>query len=229
MSQDAWTLFRTMGEFAIGFDRLGKVRHPIVTVYGSARTPIKNRYYGLAEALGRSLAQAGFAVATGGGPGIMEAANKGAYEAGGTSIGINIHLPIEEQPNRYQTLSLDHEYFHSRKVMLANYSVGFVAFPGGFGTLDELAGILTLIQTQRLHPFPIFLVGSEHWQGLDGWFRDTLAEVGAISPDDLDLYKVIDDIGSIPDEIKRYHDASADKAGFKIPTQEDRQKALGKE
>jgi len=226
MSQDAWRLFRIMGEFAIGFDRMGQVDRPVVTVYGSARTAITHRYYGLAEKLGRCLAEAGFAVATGGGPGIMEAANKGACEAGGESIGINIHLP-RERPNPYQSLSLDHEHFHSRKVMLAKYSVGFVAFPGGFGTLDELAGILTLIQTQRLHPFPIFLVGSEHWGGLASWFRDTLVPAGAISPDDPMLFKVVDEVEQIPEEIRRYHDENADDAGFKRPTHEDLVKARG--
>ncbi|RYG26134.1 TIGR00730 family Rossman fold protein [bacterium] len=227
LSHDSWGLFRIMGEFSIGFDRLGKVQTPIVTVYGSARTAIKDRYYGLAEHLGGLLAQSGFAVATGGGPGIMEAANKGAWEAGGMSIGINIHLPVEEQPNPYQTLSLDHENFHSRKVMLAKYSVGFVAFPGGFGTLDELSGLLTLIQTQRLHPFPIYLVGTEYWGGLEAWFRDTLSAHGAISPDDLDLFKIVDAVDAIPEDIRRYHDASADTAGFKKPTEVDRQKAMG--
>ena len=228
MTQDSWSMFRTLGEFAIGFDRMGHVEPPIVTVYGSARTPIKNRYYGLAEALGGMLARAGFAVATGGGPGIMEAANKGAFEAGGVSIGINIHLPHEQASNKYLTLSLDHEYFHARKVMLARYSVGFVVFPGGFGTMDELTEVLTLIQTQKLHPFPIFLVGTDYWAGLVSWFRETLAREGAIAVDDLDLFKVVDNIEEIPPDIRRYHDATHDTAGFKVPNDQDRRNALGK-
>lgn len=230
MTEDAWRLFRVVGELAIGFDRMSGQRRPLVTVYGSARTPIKNRYYGMAEQLGGSLAKAGFGVVTGGGPGIMEAANKGAHEAGGVSIGINIALPHEQQSNRYLTLSLDHEYFHTRKVILARYSVGFVAFPGGFGTLDELAELLTLVQTRKLHAFPIFLVGSDYWAGLVSWFENTLAEAGAIAPDDLDLFKVVDDVEVIPKEIRRYHDqTTADKAGFKVPTEEDRLRALGEE
>ncbi|HSK28540.1 MAG TPA: TIGR00730 family Rossman fold protein, partial [Candidatus Limnocylindria bacterium] len=154
MSEDSWRMFRTMGEYAIGFDRMSRLSTPAVTVFGSARTEITNRYYELARQLGRALAEAGFAVATGGGPGIMEAANRGAFEAKGISIGLNIVLEHEQAPNPYQTLSLDFEYFHARKVMLAKYSVGFVVFPGGFGTLDELAEVLTLVQTQKLHAFP---------------------------------------------------------------------------
>ena len=227
MTQDSWRMFRMLGEFAIGYDRMSNINPPVVTVFGSARTPIKNRYYGLAEALGGALARAGFAVASGGGPGIMEAANKGAYEAGGVSIGINIQLPHEQATNRYQTLSLDHEYFYARKVMLARYSVGFVVFPGGFGTLDELSEVLTLVQTQKLHPFPIFLVGTDYWAGLVAWFQETLAREGAIAPDDLDLFKVVDDIDQIPEDIRRYHDANTDTAGFKIPDEQDRQRQQG--
>lgn len=219
-------MFRVLGEFAIGFDRLGEVKAPIVTVYGSARTQIKNRYYGMAEELGRELAEKGFAVATGGGPGIMEAANKGAFAAGGVSIGINIRLPHEQRPNAYQSISLEHEYFHTRKVMLARYSVGFVAFPGGFGTLDEVAELLCLVQTQKLHPFPIYFVGTAHWAGLVDWFQNTLVESGGIAPDDLRLFKVTDDVADIPEDILAYHDEQRD-AGFKVPTEADRRRAQG--
>jgi uncharacterized protein (TIGR00730 family) len=228
MTKDSWVMFRMLGEFAIGFDRMGDLRRPAVTVFGSARTSIKNRYYGLAEQLGRALAEAGFAVATGGGPGIMEAANKGACEAGGISVGMNITLEHEQIPNQYQTLALDFEYFHARKVMLAKYSVGFVVFPGGFGTLDELAEVLTLIQTRKLRAFPIYLVGGEYWKGLVDWFRETLAREGAIAPDDLNLFKVIDDVALIPGDIQRYYDENAD-AGFKVPTVEDKRRAQGRE
>jgi uncharacterized protein (TIGR00730 family) len=227
MSEDSWRMFRTMGEYAIGFDRMSRLSTPAVTVFGSARTEITNRYYDLARQVGRALAEAGFAVATGGGPGIMEAANRGAFEAKGISIGLNIVLEHEQAPNPYQTLSLDFEYFHARKVMLAKYSVGFVVFPGGFGTLDELAEVLTLVQTQKLHAFPIYLVGTDYWSGLVQWFDKTLVHNGAIAADDLKLFKLLDDVAEIPSDIKRYY-KSAGHAGFKIPSRKDRARAVGK-
>ncbi|HEY3780619.1 MAG TPA: TIGR00730 family Rossman fold protein [Fimbriimonadaceae bacterium] len=227
LTEDSWRLFRVMGEYAIGFDRLNRVPLQLVTVFGSARTPLKSKYYDQAEVLGRKLAEAGYGVITGGGPGIMEAANKGAIEAGGVSVGINIELPAEQRPNIYQNVSLEHEYFSSRKVMLAKYSVGFVAFPGGFGTLDEVSGMLTLIQTRKIHPFPVYFVGEQHWAGLIEWFGKTLVETGAIEPDDLQLFKLVDSIDSIPDEIQRYNDESEEHVGFKLPTAEDRRKAEG--
>jgi uncharacterized protein (TIGR00730 family) len=226
MSQDSWRMFRTMGEYAIGFDRMSRLAAPAVTVFGSARMELTNRYYDLARQLGRALAKAGFAVATGGGPGIMEAANRGAFEAGGVSIGFNIILEHEQKANPYQTLSLEFEYFHARKVMLAKYSVGFVIFPGGFGTLDELAEILTLVQTQKLHAFPIYLVGSAYWSGLVQWFKDTLVEEGAIAPNDLSLYKLVDHVTQIPADIRRYYKSSG-HSGFKVPSEKDRKLSLG--
>jgi len=227
MSQDSWRMFPTMGEYAIGFDRMSRLTSPAVTVFGSARTQITSRCYDLARELGKALAKAGFAVATGAGPGIMEAANRGAFEAGGISIGLNIVLEHEQKPNPYQTLSLDFEYFHARKVMLAKYSVGFVIFPGGFGTLDELAEVLTLVQTQKLRAFPIYLVGTDYWSGLVQWFEKTLAQNGAVAPDDLKLFKLLDDVAQIPSDIKRYY-KSAGHAGFKIPGHKDRKLAAGK-
>lgn len=226
MTGDAWRMFRILGEFAIGFDRMAHVEKPLVTVFGSARTPIKNRYYDLAERLGRALVEAGFAVATGGGPGIMEAANKGAFEAGGESVGLNIVLRKEQRPNLFQTVSLDHEFFYARKVMLVRYSAGFVVFPGGFGTLDELTEVLTLVQTGKTHPFPIYLVGKDYWSGLVAWFRETLEAEGAIAPDDLRLFKVVDDVTAIPEDIRRYRSPTED-AGFKVPDEQDRRRALG--
>ncbi|GAA5513900.1 hypothetical protein Dcar01_02649 [Deinococcus carri] len=226
MAEDAWRMFRILGEFATGFDRLAHLRVPAVTVFGSARTAIKDRYYGLAEHLGGELARAGFAVMTGGGPGIMQAANKGAYEAGGVSVGLNIILPHEQRPNPYQTLSLDFEYFHARKVMLAKYASAFVVFPGGFGTLDELSEILTLVQTQKMHPLPIYLVGEAHWRGLVDWFTQTLVAEGAIAPDDLKLFKVVDDVTTIPGDVRRYHDPQVPDS-FKRPGPEDRAQARG--
>lgn len=218
LSEDAWRMFRITGEFSTGFDRMSHVTMPAVTVFGSARTPVTDQYYDTARTLGGALVRAGFAVATGGGPGIMEAANRGAFEAGGISIGHNILLPEEQRPNPYQTLSIDFEYFYARKVMLAKYSVGFVVFPGGFGTLDELAEVLTLVQTRKIHPFPIFLVGSAYWSGLIGWFEQTLAAEGTISPEDLKLFKVLDDVRRIPADIKAYH-GSRRRAGFVVPSQ----------
>jgi hypothetical protein len=220
-------MFRMMGELAIGFDRL-KSLPSLVTVFGSARTPITDRYYAQAETLGRALVNQGFGVITGGGPGIMEAANKGAFEGGGISVGVNIALPREQRPNRFQSHSFEHEYFHTRKLVLVKYSVAFVVFPGGFGTLDELLEVLTLIQTQKLRPFPVYLVNSQYWEGLVTWFKSTLAEAGAIASDDLCLFKVTDDVESIPTEVRAYHDPTFDTRGFKIPTVEDRHKALGR-
>jgi uncharacterized protein (TIGR00730 family) len=227
LSEDSWRLFRVMGEYAIGFDRLNRVPVQLVTIFGSARTPLKSRYYEQAEALGRMLAESGYGVVTGGGPGIMEAANKGAIEAGGVSVGINIALPEEQMPNRFQNVSLEHEFFSSRKVMLAKYSVGFIAFPGGFGTLDEVSGMLTLVQTQKIHPFPIYFVGKDHWGGLIDWFAGTLVETGAIAPDDLQLFKLVDEVDQIPEEIRVYNDEGDEHAGFKLPTEEDRRNARG--
>ncbi|MEW6422423.1 MAG: TIGR00730 family Rossman fold protein [Deinococcota bacterium] len=226
MAEDAWRMFRILGEFAIGFDRMSHVQPPLVTVFGSARTPITHRYYGLAEQLGRELVAAGFGVMTGGGPGIMQAANKGAFEAGGVSVGLNIMLPFEQKPNPYQTLSLGFEYFHARKVMLAKYAAAFVVFPGGFGTLDELGEVLTLVQTRKMHALPIYLVGRNHWQGLVDWFAGTLVEEGAISPDDLRLFKVVEDVTGIPGDIHRYHTPDQPD-DFKRPTPEDRARARG--
>lgn len=226
MTEDAWRMFRILGEFSIGFDRMAHLQVPLVTVYGSARTQLTDRYYGQAETLGRELVQAGFGVVTGGGPGIMEAANKGAYQAKGTSVGLNIILPREQHPNPYQTLSLEFEYFHARKVMLAKYAHGFVAFPGGFGTLDEIMEILTLVQTRKMRPVPIYLVGADHWAGLVEWFKMTLVQRGAIAPDDLNLFKLVDDVTAIPASIKNYHDP-AQVDGFKRPTIHDQRLAHG--
>lgn len=227
LTQDSWQMFRMMGELAIGFDRVNQAKSKLVTIFGSARTKITDRFYIDAELLGGHLAKSGFGVLTGGGPGIMEAANKGAYEAGGISIGVNIALPAEQTPNRFQTVSLQHENFHTRKLILRKYSIGFVVFPGGFGTLDELMEVLTLIQTRKLKPFPIYLVNSSYWSGLQSWFKETLTGHGAIADDDLKLFKVVDDISTIPEDIRRYHAAGSDTSGFKIPTDEDRKRAMG--
>ncbi len=228
LTEDSWRMFRIIGEFALGFDRLNHITVPGVTVYGSARTAVTDRYYDVAERLGTILAQAGFAVITGGGPGIMEAANKGAFHAGGVSVGLNIQLPHEQKPNPYQTVSFSFEFFYARKVMLAKHSVGFVVFPGGFGTLDELLEILTLVQTQKMHSLPIYLIDSNYWKGLIEWMKSELITLGTIAQDDLNLFKIVDDIEIIPAEIKKYHEKTSDNAGFKIPTHEDKKRSEGK-
>lgn len=197
---DSWRMFRIMAEFVDGFDAMSTIDVPAVTIYGSARTPQDDPYYLVTEKLAGALAKAGFGVITGGGPGIMEAANKGAYEAGGLSIGLNISLPHEQEGNPYTNFPLNFKYFFVRKVMLMKYSMGFICMPGGFGSLDELFESLTLIQTERIRPFPIVLMGSEFWGGLVNWIEDTILGQGNIDADDLSLFKVLDDI----DEVLEY-------------------------
>ena len=228
LAEDSWRMFRILGEFALGFDRLGKIDTPSVTVYGSARTPVTDKFYDKAEKLGGILAKAGYAVITGGGPGIMEAANKGAYQAGGISVGLNIELPHEQKPNPYQTISMSFEFFYARKVMLAKHSVGFVVFPGGFGTLDELMEILTLVQTQKMRSIPIFLIQTDYWKGLLDWMKTTLVTFGTIAADDLDLFKLIDDVEQIPEELKKYYATDGVSCEFKTPTDSDRLRSEGK-
>ena len=168
---DSWRMFRIMAEFVEGFDAMSTVDVPAVTIYGSARTPADDPYYKLTENIAAELARSGYGVITGGGPGIMEAANKGAMEAGGVSIGLNISLPHEQAANPYTNFPLNFKYFFVRKVMFMKYSMAFICMPGGFGSLDELFESLTLIQTQRIKPFPIVLVGSAFWNGLVHWIK----------------------------------------------------------
>jgi uncharacterized protein (TIGR00730 family) len=199
---DSWRMFRILSEFVEGFDALSSVGAPAVTIYGSARTHAGDKYYLLAEKIAGDLARAGFAVITGGGPGIMEAANKGAFEAGGLSIGLNINLPHEQESNPYANFPLNFKYFFVRKVMFMKYSMGFVCMPGGFGSLDELFEALTLIQTERIKPFPIVLVGSEFWSGLVDWIKDRILAHGNIHADDLRLFKVLDDGDEVVEHLK---------------------------
>jgi uncharacterized protein (TIGR00730 family) len=180
-----------MGEFVDGFDVLARVGLA-VTVFGSARTKPDSPYYAAALEVGRGLAERGFAVITGGGPGIMEAANRGAHDAGGLSIGCNIELPHEQAPNPYANLSIDFRYFFVRKTMFVKYSEAFVVFPGGFGTLDELFEALTLIQTAKVKRFPVVLYGSEYWSGLLEWLEKRVAAEGMVSAGDLALVQVVD-------------------------------------
>jgi uncharacterized protein (TIGR00730 family) len=188
---DPWRVLRIMGEFVDGFDVLARVGMA-VTVFGSARVKQDSPYYAAAREVGAGLAKRGYAVITGGGPGVMEAANRGASEAGGLSIGCNIELPHEQAPNPYANLSIDFRYFFVRKTMFVKYSEAFVVFPGGFGTLDELFEALTLIQTAKVKRFPVVLYGSEYWRGLLDWVRERLAVEGMVSASDLELIEVVD-------------------------------------
>jgi uncharacterized protein (TIGR00730 family) len=199
---DSWRMFRIMAEFVEGFDAMSTLDVPAVTIYGSARTQPEDPYYTLTETIAGDLARAGYAVITGGGPGIMEAANKGAMEAGGISVGLNISLPHEQAPNTYSNFPLNFKYFFVRKVMFMKYSMAFVCMPGGFGSLDELFEALTLIQTQRIKPFPIILVGSAFWGGLVNWLKDTLMKQGNISNEDVLLFEVLDDPQDVINYIK---------------------------
>jgi uncharacterized protein (TIGR00730 family) len=192
--EEAWRLFRIMAEFVDGFDIMSRVS-AAVSIFGSARTLPTSPLYSQAVQLGAHLIREGFTVVTGGGPGIMEAANKGAYEAGGTSVGLNIVLPQEQKPNPYQNVRLDFDYFFARKVMFVRYAVALVCFPGGFGTLDEMFETLTLIQTHRTKQSSVILIGKSYWTPLVDWIRHTLLEeYAAISPEDLDLLFLTDDV-----------------------------------
>lgn len=200
---DSWRMFRIMGEFVDGFDALSAVDAPAVTIYGSARTPEEHPWYQSALQISRGLAEIGYAIITGGGPGIMEAANRGAAEAGGVSIGLNISLPHEQEPNPYTNFPLHFKYFFVRKVMFMKYSMAFICLPGGFGSMDELFESLTLVQTQRIKAFPIILVGSEFWSGLVEWIQDALVTNGTIAEKDLQLFKIIDDPAEVIDYVKK--------------------------
>jgi uncharacterized protein (TIGR00730 family) len=199
---DSWRLFRIMSEFVEGFDTLtGRI--PAVSIFGSARTPPDQPSYQLAEEIAGGLVKAGYAVITGGGPGIMEAANKGAAEADGLSVGLNINLPFEQQPNPHANLQLDFKYFFVRKVMFIKYAMAFICMPGGFGTLDELFEALTLIQTQRIKAFPIILVGSDYWNGLLDWIKERLLSSGYIDKEDMFIFNLMDDPAEIVSFIKK--------------------------
>jgi uncharacterized protein (TIGR00730 family) len=188
--RDGWRIFRIMAEFVEGFETMAKVGRA-VTIFGSARTDPHNKYYKDCQQTARLLAKAKFAVITGGGPGIMEAGNKGAFDARGKSVGLNISLPQEQESNRYQTVSLDFHYFYARKVMFVKYASAFICFPGGYGTLDECFETLTLIQTLKIQPFPVILYGTEHWTGLVEWMRKSLAPK-FIDREDLDIFRIVD-------------------------------------
>lgn len=210
-TNDSWAIFKIMAEFVEGFERLSKIG-PCVTIYGSARTKPNHKYYKLAENIAYKLTKHGYGIITGGGPGIMEAGNKGAKRGGGTSVGLNIELPHEQHENPYidDDKVLDFDYFFVRKVMFTKYSQGFVAMPGGFGTMDELFEAITLIQTKKIGRFPIVLVGINFWTPLIDWLKNTLIEQGNINKEDLNLFSLVD----TEDEVLEVIDAFYNKYSF---------------
>jgi len=203
---DTWRVFRIMAELVEGFEALNNIG-PAVNIFGSARLAPGSPYYNKCLKVAENLARDGFAVISGGGPGIMEAANKGAQNANGTSVGLNIELPMEQTPNLYQDVKVEFRYFFVRKLMFVKYAVGYVIFPGGFGTIDELFEALTLIQTKKIRGFPVVLVGKDYWSGLIDWMKKSVLTAGSISPEDLDFMHIVDE----PEEVcaiinKRYKD-----------------------
>ena len=220
LSRESWKIFQIMAEFVEGFERLANIS-PSVSVFGSARTPQDHPEFRLAEDISRALSDAGFAVVSGGGPGIMEAANRGAFAGKSPSIGLNIQLPHEQVGNPFQDVALNFRHFFSRKVMFVKYASAYVVCPGGFGTLDELAEILTLVQTGKTRRIPIILVGSRFWQGLLDWFRDVLVAERAISSHDLDLMLILDKPEEVVDAIFSFYEGR----GFD-PSAEEREVLL---
>src|SRR5512139_2636052 len=206
---DTWRVFRIMAELVEGFEALNGIG-PAVTIFGSARLQPGSPYYNKCLKVAENLAKDGFAVISGGGPGIMEAANKGAQNANGVSVGLNINLPMEQHANNFQDIRVEFRYFFVRKLMFVKYAVGYVIFPGGFGTMDELFEALTLIQTKKIRSFPVILVGKAYWEGLIEWMRKTVLGMGNIDPQDLELFHIVEE----PDEVceiiaKRYKDRTA--------------------
>lgn len=207
LNRDSWKIFKIMSEFVEGFQRMARV-HPSVSIFGSARFKEDNPYYVMTEDLSKRLSDAGFAVVSGGGPGIMEAANKGAFAGRSESVGLNIELPHEQGGNGYQDISISFSYFFARKVMFVKYASAYVVMPGGFGTLDEFAEILTLVQTGKSRKVPIILMGSDFWTDLIEWFKSSLLPAGTINPEDLDLFKIIDDPQEVVDAIFSHYEGA---------------------
>jgi uncharacterized protein (TIGR00730 family) len=203
-TKDTWSVFKIMGEFVEGFETLRHV-WPSVSVFGSARVGRNHIYYQDAVRISQALSQAGFSIITGGGPGIMEAANLGASRGEGQSIGLNIKLPFEQEPNRFADIVIHFNYFFARKVLFVKYACGFVALPGGFGTLDEVFEALTLKQTRKIHDFPVILFGTAYWEGLLDWFAEQLLANKMISKRDLKLFKVTDGVDEVVETIRRHY------------------------
>ncbi len=214
-TRNCWNTFKIMSEFVQSYDKLAKIG-PCVAIFGSARTKPQNKYYKAAVEIAERLTKIGFGVITGGGPGIMEAGNRGAKQGGGPSVGLNINLPFEQHSNPYidSDKSINYDYFFVRKTIFMQYAQGFVVMPGGFGTLDELSEALTLIQTDKLVDFPIIFYGKEYWQGLLDWFRNTLLKEKMISPEDMDLFKVVDTPEEAVAIIEDFYNKYAPKPNF---------------
>ena len=201
--KESWRLFHIMSEFVEGFENLSDLQ-PAITFFGSARCHKGEELYENTYTLSKLLAKNGFNIITGGGGGVMEAANKGAKEGGTKSIGVNIELPFEQKPNPYSTIRLSFHYFFVRKVMFLKYAMAYIVMPGGFGTLDEFSEALTLIQTKKMKPFPIVLVGSSYWNGLVEWMKTTQLDTGKILKEDLEIFKIMDDPQQIVDYVKKF-------------------------
>jgi uncharacterized protein (TIGR00730 family) len=217
LTRESWKIFQIMAEFVEGFERLARIK-PSVSIFGSARFKPGHPYYQLAEDIARILSDAGFSIVSGGGPGIMEAVNKGAFAGKSPSVGLNIQLPLEQIANSYQDISLTFRHFFSRKVMFVKYASAYVVLPGGFGTLDELIEILTLIQTTKTRRIPVILVQSSFWKGLIAWFRETLIQEGTIGAEDLDLFQILDKPQDVVDAIFNFYEGR----GFE-PSPEEQQ------
>jgi hypothetical protein len=211
MSRESWKIFQIMAEFVAGYEQLAQIQ-PSVSIFGSARTPPEHPYYALTEEVARKLSDAGFSVVSGGGPGLMEAANKGAYAGKSPSVGLNIRLPHEQHANRYQNITLTFQHFFARKVMFVKYAKAYVGMPGGFGTLDELVEALTLIQTGKTTRMPVILVHAPFWSGLLDWFRETLVREGVIDKNDLNLLSVVNTADEVLDVIFRYYEETGFEA-----------------
>ncbi len=201
--QDSWRLFKILAEFVDGFETLGDL-YPAVSIFGSARVNPGDETYEKTYEIAKKLGLNGYHVITGGGPGVMEAGNKGAKEGGAKSVGLNIRLPLEQRPNPYSTLNIDFQYFFVRKVMFVKYAQAYIGMSGGFGTMDEIFEALTLIQTKRIKPFPVILVGTQYWTGLLDWVRSVLVPGKYISPEDLDYLTLLDDPDEVVHTIKKY-------------------------
>jgi len=202
--EESWRMFRIIGELVEGFDKLSGIE-PAVTIYGSARLRADDELYAQTEEIARRLGEKGFSIITGGGPGVMEAANKGALKAGVPSVGLNIELPEEQVSNAYTTRSITFNHFFVRKVMLVKYAVAFIIMPGGLGTVDELTEVLTLMQTLKIKPFPVVLFNSEYWQGLLDWLQSSVLARGFISEDDLDLLRICDHPDEVIEAVQRWY------------------------
>ncbi|MDG1022477.1 MAG: TIGR00730 family Rossman fold protein [Flavobacteriaceae bacterium] len=214
-TNDSWALFKIMSEFVEGYEKMSAIG-PCISIFGSARTPEDHPTYKLTVAISEAIARSGYGIISGGGPGIMEAANRGAQNAGGTSVGLNINLPFEQQSNPYidQDKLIDFQYFFVRKVMFVKYAQGFVVMPGGVGTLDEFFEAFTLLQTSKVAKYPIILVGTSYWNGLIDWIKSTLLAEKNISPEDLDFFVVVDTVEEVMDNLNQFYSKENFKPNF---------------